>query len=198
MRPATGAVHLGRRSVAVGGLLLLTGCTGGTDGTGSTDGTGGTAGTGSSASGGPVATPHEPDPDVELVADALRDEQQLLVRLSAARTSAAVRGAVRVLSDEALAESARVHRAHVALLSEAMDLLGPILTGVPEPTGTPAGVVAGLVRAERALVEQHTATAVRARSGTLARVLAAMAAAAAQQELVLERLRRRLADTEAS
>ena len=55
--------------------------------------------------------------------------------------------------------------------------------------GTPAAAVAALVKAEEALRHAHVAGALRADSGPFARVLAGMAAAAAQQGVVLGELR---------
>ena len=119
------------------------------------------------------------EPDHDRVLAGLRDEQAVLDQVVGIRRRH--RGLRR-----ALAPTAAVHQAHVALLSRAVD-------GAEEPTGSgpgrvpadPAEAVAQLLRLERSLADQHVATAMRSRSGVLARVVASMAAAAAQQAVVL-------------
>jgi hypothetical protein len=166
-----GDVLTRRRAVttgALGGLLLLSGCTGG----------------GADREPDPSPTPRPPDrdPDLALVAEALRREQAAVALLvGTRRRHGSVRGA--------LAPALQIHRAHVELLTGATD--GGALVPAPRPavSGPLADLLGRLVRSERSLVERHTATAVAARSGTLARVLAGMAAAAAQQAVLLEELR---------
>jgi hypothetical protein len=89
-----------------------------------------------------------------------------------------------------LHDALAVHRAHVRLLSGTVQGgtvrgAGPHRSAGPSVPGTAGAAVAAVVRSERRLEAAHVATAVRAQSGDFARVLAGMAAAAAQQAAVL-------------
>jgi hypothetical protein len=168
-----GGALLGRRALAtgaLGGLLVLTGCTDDSPPDVEPEPS-------------PTSVPPGEDPDVRLVAAALEDERAVVALLAGARRR---HPSVR----RQLAPALRVHQAHVRLLTDATDLRP---TEVPFPERVAPGALPRLldrlVNAERSLVEQHTATAVAARSGTLARVLAGMAAAAAQQAVVVDALR---------
>ena len=120
------------------------------------------------------------DPDEKQAAGALLDEQQILERvLRVQRRHRRLRSA--------LEPSADVHRAHVELLSGALqdDGTGPA-TGLSSRVPTdPVRAVAELVQLERDLADRHVATSMACRSGALARVVAVMSAAAAQQAVAL-------------
>lgn len=121
------------------------------------------------------------EPDREQVLAALRDEQAVLDQLR--RVQERHRPLRRRL--EPVVE---VHRAHVELLAQADDV-GPDGTGeAGRVPGAPSDAVAQLVRLERSLSAQHVTTAMASRSGVLARVVASMSAAAAQQAVVLSAL----------
>ncbi len=138
----------------------------------------------------PTELPARPaDPDEGLVADALAAERGLVASLEATgRRHPGLRDLLR--------EPLRIHRAHVRLLARASDgSRGPSASGqgaaprVPTrrvPARVEAAVVA-LTRAEGRLRDRHVETALRADSGVLARLLAGMAAAAAQQEVLVPR-----------
>ena len=134
----------------------------------------------------PGLPPLGDDPDRERVLAGLRDERLVLERI------ARVRRRHRSLR-RTLAPAEAVHRAHVGLLGRAGDDPDdPADAGDPGGGGAPGGVpvdpaqaVAQLVRLERDLAARHATTAMRARSGVLARVIASMSAAAAQQAVVL-------------
>jgi hypothetical protein len=131
-----------------------------------------------------VPTPSGPpgtDPDVALVATVLGREQDLLDRFAA--TARRHRGLAPLL-----AEAKRVHGAHVRLLREAAP------AGPAEPAGPagparvdrrPARALAALARHEDELGVVAKRSAFTAQSGAFARVLASMAAAAAQQATVI-------------
>ena len=139
------------------------------------------------------------EPDHDRVVAGLRDEQAVLDQVIRVRREH--RGL-----RSALARTQAVHQSHVDLLSRAVDDTdgsdgsdGSVGSDDPaEPRsgsedrgrrpGDPAKAVAELVRLERKLAERHVATSVQSRSGTLARVVAAMSAAAAQQAVVLSPL----------
>lgn len=110
--------------------------------------------------GGPAAV----DPDEALLAAAVRREAQLLAMLRPLLTTgpASVRRTV------------QVHEAHLALLEQAEDADGGASPGRRLRVG-------GIAAAEERLARRHAEAAVRASSGQFARVLAGMAAAAAQQ-----------------
>ncbi len=132
---------------------------------------------------GPSSTPPAPkaeSPDVGLVVRALAREQALVELLTeTGRRHRSLR--------RRLAPTLRVHIDHVELLRGAADLSGdPVPPPDPVVGGPPRAMLARTARAERALVGQHTTAAVAARSGAFARVLAGMAAAAAQQAVLLD------------
>ncbi len=167
--PLAGAVL--RRRTALGGLLALGALAGGC-----TRETGGEA----AASGPASPSPGAVDPDVALAAAALAAEQQMLATLRA--TAHRHRGLRTVL-----AGTRDVHRAHVRLLDDAVPTGTPTTTPgqVPEPPAGRDRALAALARAEDRLAENARHWAFDARSGAFARVLASMAAAAAQQSTVL-------------
>jgi hypothetical protein len=124
-------------------------------------------------------------PDVALAAAVLADEQAVLDRvLGTLRRHPGLGGA--------LAGARTGHRAHVALLTRAAPedqpsgtpsvslsvLATPRRLTVPD---RPGAALAALARAESRLSAVHTRSALAAESGPFARVLASMAAAAAQQ-----------------
>jgi hypothetical protein len=139
-----------------------------------------------------VPTPSGPpgtDPDVALVTAVLGREQDMLDRLVA--TARRHRGLASLL-----AEARRVHGAHVRLLREA----APAASTSPTPTAPsaspgpagpgrvdrqPARALAVLARHEDELGLVARRSAFTAQSGAFARVLASMAAAAAQQATVI-------------
>lgn len=138
----------------------------------------------------PVGTPRETvtsgeqDPDVALAATVLGDEQRVL-DLVRATTERHPRLATVLSAVQA------AHRAHVDLLTEAVpEEQRP--TAAPEPTvpddrvaPRPAAALATLVRREDRLALVGRRAALGARSGAFARVLASMAAGAAQHASVL-------------
>lgn len=85
---------------------------------------------------------------------------------------------------QVLAEAEQVHREHVRLLDRAA---GSSRTSLPSSAATlvPEEALRRVVRAEQRLSEQHATSAVVTASGPFARVLAGMAAAAAQQSAAL-------------
>ena len=110
--------------------------------------------------------PAAPDPDEALLDAAARAEAQMvsLLRPLVASGPAALRRTV------------RVHEAHLALLEH------------PDAGDPGAGRrmrLSAIAAAEERLARRHTEAAVRASSGQFARMLAGMAAAAAQQADVL-------------
>jgi hypothetical protein len=143
------------------------------------------------------ATPEPPrtDPDVALAAEVLAAEQGLLDRIDAA-VSAHPR------LERVLAATREVHAAHVDLLAEAApDEPSPSASSSApsSPSGSPTGAAPGThpvpddpARALRALARHEDdlsladkRSAFAAESGSFARVLGSMAAAAAQQAAVL-------------
>ncbi len=128
------------------------------------------------------------EPDADEVRAALRDEQLVLDH------AARVRRRHPGLRSE-LAATVAVHEAHVELLERAVDDSGKEAGADgpsdrdrgagPEVASSPSRAAAQLVRLERSLTEHHVATALKVRSGVLARVLASMSAAAAQQAVLL-------------
>lgn len=134
----------------------------------------------------PGLPPLGAEPDQDRVLDALRDEQVVLDEVRQ------VRRRHPGLRRE-LATTAAVHEAHVALLSKAVDGTSP--SDPADPGGdeddetrvapSPARARAQLARSEQGLADQHVATALKSRSGVLARLVASMSAAAAQQAVLL-------------
>ena len=121
-------------------------------------------------------------PDVALAARVLGDERAMLERVQAT-----VRRHPGLAAAVAGARSA--HRAHVALLAEAVPS-GTTPSGTPTPRGPqvpsrPAPALSALARAEERLAAAGRDGAVASQSGAFARVLASMAAAAAQQSVRL-------------
>jgi hypothetical protein len=144
----------------------------------------------------PSPTPQE-DPDVTLAATVLAGEQEILDRLTAT-----VRRHPGLRTRLSPAEAA--HRAHVRLLTDAVpDKVTPSTTASASPTSTPTAsasltptagpVVPGhpgpalavLAREEGRLSLLDKRSSFAAESGAFARVLASMAAAAAQHAVVL-------------
>jgi hypothetical protein len=118
------------------------------------------------------------NPDEDLVTGALRAEMIMLDRVR--RTGHRFPRLRRRLDD-----AVHVHRAHVDLLEGTVT--GPRVTMTSEPAvpHTTGAALAALVDAEQTLERAHRASAMRADSGVFARVLAGMAAAAAQQAVAL-------------
>jgi hypothetical protein len=129
------------------------------------------------------------DPDVALVSEALATERHLLDRVVAT---------VRRHPDlaTALAGARATHRAHVRLLRAGVPAstptASPSASGSPSTTATAAPVprtapsaLLDLAAAEEHLGRSVGQDALAARSGAFARVLASMAAAAAQQAVHL-------------
>lgn len=164
--PAHADVALSRRTVAitvVGGVaaLALSGCT-----EDSIDLPG-------------LPTP-DPGPDAAAVREALRVEERLAGAVRRARRQhAALRGPLR--------GTARVHEAHVDLLRPAVEDPGPPARG-PALRGRPGAVLDELVARETAARRAHLTALADVESGPLARLLAGMAAASAQQARLLDRL----------
>jgi hypothetical protein len=141
-------------------------------------------------------TPEE-DPDVTLAATVLSGEQAILDRLTATvRRHPGLRAR--------LSPAAAAHRAHVRLLTDAVpDKVTPSTAGTPSPTpsGSPAPTgppvvrpvvpvrpglaLAALAREEGRLSLLDKRSSFAAESGAFARVLASMAASAAQHAVVL-------------
>lgn len=124
------------------------------------------------------------EPDLAQVRRALLDEQRVLEQV------ARVRRRHRQLR-RPLAATAAVHEAHVELLRRAADDDPGEADGNdaaeprPRVPAAPATAVAELIRLERSLAAEHVETAMASRSGVLARLVAALSAAAAQQAVVL-------------
>lgn len=114
--------------------------------------------------GGP--TGDAPDPDEDLLADAVRVEALMLASLQRLldRAPAGQRPSVRRTLD--------VHRAHLGLLRDG--------DSAPPPEARPLRS-REVAAAEDRLARRHAEAAVRASSGQFARVLAGMSAGAAQQ-----------------
>ena len=125
----------------------------------------------------------EPLPDVTLAATVVADEQALLDRIDA--TLARYPRLERVLSDARAA-----HAAHVALLEDAAPAdaapsPAPTAPGRVRVPGDAARAVRAIARREDELSLVDKRSAFAAESGAFARVLASMAASAAQQAVVL-------------
>lgn len=127
--------------------------------------------------------PAEPLPDVALAATVVADEQALLDRIDATL-------ARHPQLERVLAEARAAHAAHVTLLEDAAPKppspapspAGGSATGVPADPGRAVRVIARR-EDELALVDKRSAFA--AESGAFARLLASMAASAAQQAVAL-------------
>lgn len=142
------------------------------------------------------------DPDVLSTAAALAAEEQQLLLIDAVIVS--FPGLSRILS-----ATRAIHEEHRALLATA-DLpaptpdpsgdssgtpadqsVDPSASASPTPTGTPVvpatrkAALSAVVAGESALRKQHTTAALAAMDGPLARLLAQLAAAAAQQSVLL-------------
>lgn len=168
---ASAGPALGRRT-ALGGLLLLgaaaTGCTGRSRPSAGTRPSPAASGT---------------DPDVALAAAVLAGERHLLTTVRATlrrhRHSRDLAELLRATRD--------VHLAHVRLLADAVPTGAPSTAAghVPAPPAGRDAALLALARAEDRLAESTRHSAFDARSGAFARVLASVAAAAAQQSAVL-------------
>jgi hypothetical protein len=169
--------ELGRRPVALAGaagaVLLVTGCTS------------------RHRRGQPVLPPQRENPDEALVARALAAEQALVRRIElTTRRHPSLRRHVR--------EALIVHRSHVELLQKAGDgqrsgaASATPHHGEVRVPAAPRTAVAALVRAEQSLERSQATAALKADSGVFARVLAGMAAAAAQQAVLLGDARARV------
>jgi hypothetical protein len=125
----------------------------------------------------------EPLPDVTLAATVVADEQELLELIDAAL-------ARHPRLERVLAVARAAHAAHVTLLEDAAP---PSAVPSPAPTapgrvrvpGDPARAVRAIARREDELALVDKRSAFAAESGAFARVLASMAASAAQQAVVL-------------
>ena len=130
--------------------------------------------------GGPVL-PVDPaaDPDVALAVEAWSAETRLLQQVRATqRRHPRLRRRLQVVH--------RTHAAHVTVLARAVPAEElPTAPAAPAPPRRAPAALASLTRAEDALARSQARRAGRARSGSLARVLAGTAAAAAQQSHLL-------------
>lgn len=120
-----------------------------------------------------------PDPDVTLAAGVLGDERTMLARVQATIRRHRRLGA-------ALAGSRATHQAHVALLTEVATAPSGTPSSRPRPghlrvPRRPGPALLALARAEAQLSGLAGAHAGAAPSGSFARAIASMAAAAAQQ-----------------
>ena len=119
----------------------------------------------------------DPDPDLVLVRRVSRDEQGVLDLVSATRKTHRELRAT-------LAGTAAGHRAHLELVRVA-DGEPPRPRRTPKVAEQPGRALEDVVRAERMLAGRHARSALEADSGRLARAIASMSAAAAQQGSVL-------------
>jgi hypothetical protein len=150
------ALRTSRRTTlggALAGVALLAGCDLGSDDPGS----------------GPAPTADPDDPDTSLVAEVVDDLVATLAVVEAARHQ---HGSLR----RQLGELAKVHRAHLEVLgsNERPGRAGP-------RTADADGALALVRRREQRHERRLTDRAVQAQSGRLARLLASMSAAVAQQ-----------------
>ncbi len=160
-----------RRRTALGGLLALGAVTAGC-----------TSGQRTHRPAPSPLPPVETDPDVALAATVLAAEQEVLDLVEATlRRHHRLRHLLRTTRE--------VHRAHVALLTDAVPKGAASSSGSPSPVATPAEetrkAVVALARAEDRLVLVDKRSAFSAESGAFARVLASMAAASSQQAVLL-------------
>lgn len=123
-----------------------------------------------------AAAPTTVDPDASLVTTVRRDEGRIV---------AAYRGVLR--QQPQLRPDLDVLQAHH---ETHIDVLGGRTAGIPAsaPAGSARAAVADLMRLEQQAVAARRDDALAARSGELARVLAAMAASSAQHAVVLDNL----------
>lgn len=160
-------------ALAAGGGTALTACSTDLPGEVTVPSSGATTGTAAT-----TPPPPDPDRDDELVASALADELALarLLRTTRRRHPSLA---------EAASAALLTHEAHIELLSAASPR--PSSGQMPRidvPRRAPAART-NLANAEGGLVRAHSDRAVAAASGPLARVLAGMAASAAQQQRLL-------------
>lgn len=188
----TPAAALSRR-VALAGLLAaaaagVAGCTGGEDRPGRRR-RGRRSGDGRRAAARPDDRSEDRDPDIALAEEALAGEQALLDAVT--RTSARHHDLA-----ELLRPVADAHRAHVELLAEAAPDHSPDPSPVPSPAAAPGAeqfhvparsalALRRLSRMEDDLATSGKQHAFAAQSGAFARLLASMAASAAQHTVVL-------------
>lgn len=131
----------------------------------------------------PSRTPVGPDPDVALAETVRAAEQDLLDRIDAVVTAyPGLRGR--------LEPTRTAHEAHVALLAEASPSGSPspspsTTTAPYRAAGSRTAALTALSRRETRLALLDKQSAFSAQSGAFARVLASMAAAAAQQAVRL-------------
>lgn len=134
----------------------------------------------------PSGTPVGPDPDVALAETVRAAEADLLDRIDAVVTAyPGLRGA--------LEPTRAAHEAHVALLAEASPSRSPspspsTTTAPYRAAGSRTEALTALARREARLALLDKQSAFTAESGAFARVLASMAAAAAQQAVRLRDL----------
>jgi hypothetical protein len=125
---------------------------------------------------GAAAEPVAADPDQVLVRKVRRDEMRLYdLVVSTRKRHRELRSPLR--------EVAKSHLDHIGRLTPGTSL--SILTQQQPVAKNPARALADLAAAERGLAREHAASALEARSGALARVVASMSAAAAQRASVL-------------
>ena len=173
--------------------LALSGCTGSADGADGADAPAGSRTPSSTRD--PDVERHgdQEQADVALATAVLRAERAVL-----AQVVATVRRHPRLVASVSGARAA--HRAHVALLQEAVP--GAARSSGPSPDAStdprtprvpirPGAALAALAIAEARLSAAGVRHAGQARSGAFARVLASMAAASAQQAAVLSEAARR-------
>lgn len=140
----------------------------------------------------PRRRPRGIDPDVALAASVLVDEREIIDLIDATLEE-------HPRLREPLEEAREVHLAHVALLNDAVpDGVTASVSPTPSPAGSasPDGVprsrrraLTALAQAEEELSLLDKRSAFAAQSGSFARVLASMAAAAAQQAALIGELR---------
>ena len=111
------------------------------------------------------------DADGQLVEAAVAEMLQALTVLTSARRFRSLR--------DSLGGLARMHRAHLAVLSPGVDAGTPVRSSVRVPT-SPKDALRQVRATEEGLQRRLATSAVEARSGSLARLLASMSAAVAQ------------------
>lgn len=119
------------------------------------------------------------DPDAQLVAAVVRDEQRLLNAYRSVSFHGELRRELADLSDH--------HRSHLQVLGAAPEAVAPTRPGLAATVQ-----LRQLERIESGAVAQRRRDALAARSGDLARTLAAMAASSAQHVVVLRGRRQAL------